>query len=167
MAAAASSLRWQEPAVIEDSHRMFHCAGCHGQVMICRRCDRGQRYCSAECAHSGRRRSVREAGRRYQRSPLGARNNAARQKRWRLRIATTVTHHTSTVCRSMREVLLPGQDAGQEARDVRFRRTAVSDCSVREAERRCDFCGRRCGRYTRLATLGAGHYGGWRFSRRR
>jgi type I restriction enzyme R subunit len=43
----------------------------------------------ADCAQGQQRHSVREAGRRYQRTPLGARNNAARQKRRRLRITTT------------------------------------------------------------------------------
>ena len=58
---------------------MLNCARCRRLVVICTRCDRGQRYCSAPCAELQRRHSVREAGRRYQRTPLGARNNAARQ----------------------------------------------------------------------------------------
>jgi len=148
---------------------MFNCARCHGQVVVCRRCDRGQRYCSAPCSRAGRRESVREAGRRYQRSPLGARNNAARQKRRRLRIAATVTHHTSAARVSVGEGSVPGHGAVKEARDVRSsHRLAVPVGAVREAERRCDFCGRPCGRYTRFGTLGAGRYGGgWRWSRRR
>ena len=82
---------------------MLNCARCHRLVVICSRCDRGQRYCSGRCAQAQRRRSIREAGRRYQRTPLGARNNAARQKRWRVRIVTTVTHHTSPIHKHLRE----------------------------------------------------------------
>jgi hypothetical protein len=168
--ASASSPRWQEQAAIEDSHRMFNCAGCHRQVVICRRCDRGQRYCSATCSRTGRRQSIREAGQRYQQSPLGARNNAVRQKRWRLQFPTTVTHHTSAARVPVREgPAVPGHGAGQEARHVRSsHRLAVPVGGVQEAERRCDFCGSPCGRYTRLGTLAAGRYGGgWRLCRRR
>ena len=150
---------------------MFNCARCCRLVVICRFCDRGQRYCSADCALLQRRRSVREAGRRYQQTPLGARNNAARQKRWRLRIAATVTHHTSPVQKHVAQQP-PDKNARQEACDARSNPTPVVSHRVPittaagEPGPRCDFCGRPCGSYTRLGTLAAERRHGWRFSRR-
>jgi len=145
---------------IEDSHRMFNCARCHRLVVICRHCDRGQRYCSAGCAQVQRRHSVREAGRRYQRTPLGTRNNAARQKRWRWRIVTTVTHQGSTALAPVGQGP-PGQNAQKEVRDATSNRTrGIShrtplSIPAGQPGPRCDFCGRVCGAYTRRGTLGA------------
>ena len=90
---------------------MFACAQCHQVVVICRHCDRGQRYCSTACAQAGRRVSLRDAGRRYQQTPLGRRNNAIRQKRYRIRSATTVTHQSSPAPRLLRQP--PDGHAGQ------------------------------------------------------
>jgi hypothetical protein len=150
---------------------MFNCVRCHRLVVICSRCDRGQRYCSAHCARVQRRRSVREAGRRYQRTPLGARNNAARQKRWRVRMATTVTHHTSPAPNHLREEP-PDQDAQKEAWNATSNHTLVISNRMPvtmpacESHPRCDFCGRPCGAYTRRGTLSAERRRGWRVSRR-
>jgi len=137
---------------------MFNCAHCHRLVVICRHCDRGQRYCSAHCAQVQRRHSVREAGRRYQRTPLGARNNAARQKRWRRRIVTTVTHHGSPPQDHVGQEP-PGQNAQKEDCDATSNhrlviapRTLVTAVAAHPGPR-CDFCGRVCGTYARRGTL--------------
>jgi hypothetical protein len=143
---------------------MLNCARCQRLVVICSRCDRGQRYCSASCAQVQRRRSVREAGRRYQRTPLGARNNAARQKRWRIRIATTVTHHTSPAQNHLREEP-PSQNVKKEAGDATTNRRPITT-RLGEPGPRCDFCGRPCGSYTRMGTLSTERRRGWRVSRR-
>jgi hypothetical protein len=146
---------------------MFNCARCRRLVVICTRCDRGQRYCSAHCRQVQRRRSVREAGRRYQRTPYGARNNAARQKRWRTRFVTTVTHHTSPTHRYLREEP-PGKNAQQEACDATSNRTlAISHrmpvtTPTGQPVRHCDFCGHPCGSYTRWGTLSAERRRRWR-----
>jgi hypothetical protein len=46
-------------------------------------CDRGQVYCTGDCAKKARRQSMREAGRRYQASKKGQLAHAARQRRYR------------------------------------------------------------------------------------
>lgn len=74
--------------------RLFLCARCRAQVFICRRCDRGQRYCAAQCASAARRESLREAGRRYQLTRRGRHVHAARARRYRIR-HQFVTHHGS------------------------------------------------------------------------
>ncbi len=68
-----------------DDTRLFRCVRCHEMVRICRRCDRGNRYCSRECSRLGRQDSLREARRRYARSDRGRAHHAARQKRYQAR----------------------------------------------------------------------------------
>jgi hypothetical protein len=77
------------------SARVFACARCGVQVLVCSRCDRGQRYCGIECAGPARRESLREAGRRYQASRAGrfAHARRARRYRQRWREQEIVTHH--------------------------------------------------------------------------
>lgn len=75
--------------------RLFLCAApeCRAQACICRPCDRGHIYC-ADCAPHARRRSVRQAGERYQASRRGRIKHAERARRYRSR-ANKVTHHGS------------------------------------------------------------------------
>lgn len=70
---------------MEPSARLFHCARCHCQVIICRRCDRGNVYCFKGCAGEARKRCLRDANARYRRSHRGRLANAARQRRYRAR----------------------------------------------------------------------------------
>lgn len=60
----------------------FMCARCDELVLLCTRCLRGRRYCDT-CAAVARRCSVREAGRRYQRSAKGRRAHRRRSQRYR------------------------------------------------------------------------------------
>ena len=80
-------------APMESTGRLFLCACCREQVLICRRCDRGQRYCRC-CAQEVRRAKMREAGRRYQKSRQGRFAHAARSRRHRER-REKVTHQGS------------------------------------------------------------------------
>lgn len=73
--------------------RLYLCARCRAQVFICRRSDRGNRYCH-DCAAHARRDSVREAGQRYQLSRRGRFAHAARARRYRAR-RQIVAHHGS------------------------------------------------------------------------
>ncbi len=59
--------------------------GCGSPFWICRSCDRGHRYCSARCRQRNRRRQLREANRRYQRSPEGKLDHRDRQRAYRER----------------------------------------------------------------------------------
>ena len=61
------------------------CARCRAQVLLCSRCDRGQRYCGRACSRAARQDSRRETARRYQRSRAGRLAHAARSRRWRQR----------------------------------------------------------------------------------
>jgi len=76
--------------------RRFVCSGCLRACYICSWCDHGHVYCSPACSTSGRSASVRQAGRRYQRTRRGRRHHAQRQARYRDRSASSegkkVTH---------------------------------------------------------------------------
>ena len=79
---------------MEPSARLFHCARCHAQVILCRACDRGHVYCRSGCAAAARRESLRRAGARYRGTRRGRHNNAERQRRFRAR-QPKVTHQGS------------------------------------------------------------------------
>lgn len=94
---------------MRPSARLYFCLACAKQVIICQRCDRGHRYCSAACATQARQQSLYRAQRRYQKTRPGRLNNARRQQRFRDRQQTRhvplcepcgsnrtkVTHHGS------------------------------------------------------------------------
>ena len=78
--------------------RLFLCARCREQVVVCRRCDRGQVYCPSGCALAARRERQRAAGKRYQSSRRGRFVHARRRRRYRRRSYASgeiVTHQGS------------------------------------------------------------------------
>ncbi|WPL10374.1 hypothetical protein Thiosp_03859 [Thiorhodovibrio litoralis] len=77
------------------SARLFLCARCRQQVVLCSRCDRGNRYCGPTCAQRARHDAQRAAARRYQSSRRGRHTHAARQARYRRRQREKVTHQGS------------------------------------------------------------------------
>jgi hypothetical protein len=125
----------------EDCHdsdgtpaRLFLCQGGRAQVLICSHCDRGQMYCTEGCARQARRRSQRQAGRRYQMSLRGRINHAERSRRHRVR-KNNVTHQSSP--RDRRDGLLSVDQA-----------VAMTEQLSRNGAGRpqwhCHRCGRRC-----------------------
>ena len=80
---------------MNQSNRLYHCVRCHRQVIICRYCDRGNRYCSGDCSSLTRQANVKRAGRRYQLTSQGRRLHAARQMRYQRRQNKKVTHQGS------------------------------------------------------------------------
>ncbi len=73
--------------------RRYLCACCHTPVLLCSRCDHGNRYCK-DCAPVQRTCCVRAAGQRYQDSRRGRHAHAQRQRRWRAK-HSKVTHQGS------------------------------------------------------------------------
>jgi hypothetical protein len=72
------------PEVAMDrSARLFVCARCHDQVLLCSHCDHGQQYCSRACSRASRSARRRETAKRYQGSPRGRLMHAARTACWR------------------------------------------------------------------------------------
>lgn len=92
-----------EAVVIEL--REIECQGaeCSRVFLLCRKDDRGQRYCSKWCRRRAREESVHRARLSYARKDKGRENNRQRQRRFRARWGSagragkvkTVTDHTS------------------------------------------------------------------------
>lgn len=112
------------------THRIFRLRFCRepecgGLFWICRSCDRGQRYCSPSCRHQARRRQLREANRRHQRSPEGRLDHRDRQRAYRARRRAGVTDQGrrtlfSFARISSREVaVLLGKDRFQEEKHAK------------------------------------------------
>jgi hypothetical protein len=72
---------------MDQPARLYLCARCRVQVILCSRCDRGNRYCGRQCRHQAREQSRRETAQRYQRSWHGRIAHAQRSRRWRQRLA--------------------------------------------------------------------------------
>jgi hypothetical protein len=124
----------------DDDGRLFLCSRCRMQVLVCRRCDRGQIYCSGSCSTQARRASLAAAGRRYQTSRRGRFAHAARARRYRAR-AKIVTHQGSVS--ALADDLL---------RAVTTTPMAVS-VAAEAYESRCCRCGVRCAEALRLDFL--------------
>ena len=67
------------------SARLFLCARCRDQVVLCSHCDRGQVYCSRACSVASRHERRRHAAQLYQDSRGGRLKHAARAACWRAR----------------------------------------------------------------------------------
>ena len=77
------------PAVVATGQplrgRVFTCARCQVEVVVCIGCDRGRRYCGSKCSAQARRQAQRADGKRYQSSPTGSFAHARRSQRYRQR----------------------------------------------------------------------------------
>lgn len=154
----------------EAPARLLQCAHCHALFVLCSRCFRGQRYCSAACRNAMRQQSLRRAGRRYQRSQRGRFQHTRRQQRYRTRGGSNVTHHPWT---SEADACTPGPADPTPTPGAEVQRVEASDAHrpcdadrqglpepVRTLDRsslhsldktrRCARCGRLCGPYFRL-----------------
>lgn len=139
---------------MQTTARLFNCAGCRRQCLICSACDRGQRYCAPACAQAARAASQRSAGSRYQRSRTGRFRHAARQRRYRARLQK-VTHQGSAAT--------PAEVSSAASVPA----TALADPLTRKppalaiaAAVRCHFCGEACSPFVRRRWLrrGAGTF---------
>ncbi len=127
---------------MQSSARLFNCARCRRQVLICSHCDHGNLYCGTRCSRAARRQSTRAATARYQRSRRGRFAHAERQRRYRRRRQQNVTHQGSPPRR-------PDETLAAEPRaSVQRIESAPTD------RLRCHLCGRLCSSAVRLSFLG-------------
>ncbi len=129
-----------------ESVRRYFCATCRAEVYVCSPCDRGQRYCREGCAPSARRRSTREANRRYQRTLCGRLLHAERSRRYRLRRKIVTDHgspapidHDVLPASATKTVLAPSSTV-EITTAPPAAETAV-DAVSSAARVRCHFCG--------------------------
>jgi len=130
---------------MEAMGRLFLCARCRVQVLICSACDHGQVYCAGGCSQLSRRASVREAGQRYQRSRKGRFVHAERSRRYRQR-RQNVTHQGSLSQPS--DDLLPVDSA------VAIAVRQVCAIAPTSSTLQCHWCGVRCSAFVRFGYLG-------------
>ena len=142
----------------ERPARIFLCAGCRVQVLVCSHCDRGQIYCPDQCAAATRQALQREAGRRYQQSRAGRFKHAQRMRRWRERrcaVAEKVTHQGSLdapldVVLSVIATTLP--NAATEPHTTGAPLPAITAVPA-PTPWRCLWCGTNCVAHVRLGFL--------------
>ncbi len=132
-----------DACVDEVSCRIFLCACCRCQVLVCRRCDRGQIYCMGTCAQEARRDRQREARRRYQATPRGRAMHAERSRRYRARVGR-VTDHGPVM--EHETGLLRGLEVSEPLREPSSGRTSPGHS-------RCHHCGRSASSFLRLSAL--------------
>ena len=131
----------QESPMSEATGRLYLCVRCRAQVVICKPCDRGQRFCTRECARATRRECVLEAGRRYQDTRRGRTAHARRQARYRDR-RQKVTHHGSPAA--------PANDVLQSSsNDVAIAAENVVESAATSRAFQCARCGRALSPFVR------------------
>lgn len=116
---------------IQNSARGYQCHRCHRQVVICRRCDHGHRYCSDKCAATARADSLKRASRKYRTTRKGRFNNARRQQRFRDRRQQReqkVTHQGSH--QKHRHVVLPSKSRWLKKCPKSKQKTQLTVCHV-------------------------------------
>jgi hypothetical protein len=134
----------------ETCCRMFLCARCRSQVLVCRRCDRGQIYCVGTCAQEARHDHQREARRRYQATPRGRAMHAVRSRRYRAR-QRRVTDHG--LAKEHEAGPLPRLEVDAALRELPSSRKPPG-------HRLCHHCGRSTSTFLRLSALRPGRHGG-------
>ncbi|MDR3544013.1 MAG: hypothetical protein P4L69_24120 [Desulfosporosinus sp.] len=128
--------------------RLFNCACCHQQTMICSCCDRGNIYCGSECSQSVRKDLARAAGRRYQNTHRGKLKHAARQRRYRQRQKESkatqgkkVTHQGSPT------------PIANDLLSPELSKPAMDSMTETTPQIRCHFCHSRCSDFVRLGFM--------------
>ena len=109
---------------------------------LCRRCDRGQQYCSPRCREKSRRLQRREANRRHQRTPWGREDHRDRQREYRERRRARVTDQSSLgTFPYVNLIVLPAPEATEAPLAVKSQPS--SRAAIRAGWVVCQICGRR------------------------
>lgn len=132
---AAGSIAQPVPSVL--SGRRFVCACCQREVLVCSRCDRGQRYCGKGCSKQARRASTRAAGRRFQNSRAGRLAHARRARHYRQRRQQKIVTHQGCLAPRAGDVL--GTDL------IATTSTATAYAAAVPPPKSCHWCARSCG----------------------
>ena len=133
--------------------RFFVCArvSCRVPVLVCRRCDRGQIYCSGTCAQDARRLAQQAAGQSYQATHRGRVKHAARASCYRSR-QNIVTHQGSPPQPRDDVVLLDAEPLAATvtaSKPVAAREVATRSQAPESGSLHCHWCGERCSPFVR------------------
>ena len=126
------------------SARLYNCACCGQQVILCSHCDWGNRYCFDGCSKVARKESLGDAGRRYQNTRQGRINNAKRQAEYRIRQALSELEPPPTVDK----VTHHGSEEGTPSASIEIDEQRGEECSF-DSLYHCHRCGRVVDSYLR------------------
>jgi hypothetical protein len=107
--------------------RVCRGSDCQAVFWICRRCDRGQRYCGPACRSQALLQQRRCANRRYQQSPEGRKDHRDRQREHRKRRA-----QKSVTDKGSATAALPGNMAAWDARSAWTAAPVAAAVAVRQ-----------------------------------
>ena len=149
-------------ATVVETARLYNCARCHCQVVICGRCDRGNIYCP-NCAPVAFRESHRRADAEYQKTDRGKQNHKARQQRYLEKMTDKGSPGSPPASPSCANAEAVSSANAKEERDACSSPSPATTTQPAQAPapRRsdgnsghsCDFCGRLCSAYLRLESL--------------
>ena len=149
-------------ATVVETARLYNCARCHCQVVICRHCDNGNVYCLS-CAPVAFRESHCRADAVYQKTDRGRKNHKARQQRYLEKMTDKGSPGSLPASPSRANAEAAPSASAKEERDACSSPSPATSTEPQPAgaTRRadgdsghsCDFCGRLCSAYLRLETL--------------
>jgi hypothetical protein len=146
-------------ATVVGTARLYNCARCHCQVVICRHCDHGNVYCRS-CAPVAGRESHCRADAEYQKTDRGKQNHKARQQRYLEKMTDKGSPGSPPASPSCANAEAASSASAKEERDA-CSSPSPATTQPAGAPRRsdgdsghsCDFCDRRCSAYLRLESL--------------
>lgn len=149
-------------ATVVGTARLYNCARCHCQVVICRRCDNGNVYCPS-CAPVAGLESHRRADAAYQKTDRGKKNHKARQQRYLEKMTDKGSPGSLPASPFRANAEAAPSASAKEERDACSSPSPATSTEPQPAgaPRRsdgdsghsCDFCGRLCSARLRLETL--------------
>jgi len=122
---------------METSVRLYNCARCHQQVILCSHCDYGNIYCLDGCAQEARINSLREANKRYRDGRQGRQNGAQRQAKFRQR--KRLEESSVPLSEPSPEEKVTHQGSEEEPSPAPIASESIEDCV---GEYHCHCCGR-------------------------
>ena len=126
------------------SARLYNCARCNCQVIICSHCDRGNIYCAGDCSDLSRKEKLKEARKRYEKTTKAKIAKAQRQQNYRQRKKEKTTHQGSTRLRLYDLLLIELEKQKNQIKKCHFT-NCIHHC--------CHFCGSQCLEFLRLFFL--------------
>jgi hypothetical protein len=126
------------------SARLYNCARCGCQVIICSHCDRGNIYCSGDCSEQSRKEKLKEAQKRYEKTDKAKKAKAKRQQNYRQRKKRKATHQGSGVLLLYDLLLIELEKLKNKIQKCHFTRC------IRQY---CHFCGSQCSDFLRVFFL--------------
>lgn len=118
---------------MNNTARLYNCARCCSQVIVCAHCDRGNIYCGSSCATRSRIQNHRIANHIYQKTFRGSQKHAARQRVYRSHQKQKVTDQGSTPV-SQNDLLPPIKNGTKK---------------IDSSQAHCHFCGKHVSHYLR------------------